>query len=110
MQFSQKSVSTSISLPPVIQAKPALNNEIAPTYQPPSPKAPLSASTVKRVLKQAHKNKEMAGFHSPFTWAWESLSDHTSVALVEHISTSVRYHWTISPDTFKPQNLGPVDA
>ncbi|UXT50154.1 hypothetical protein FY136_13245 [Agrobacterium tumefaciens] len=92
-----------------------------PEILPPSPKAipgpapvnptPLSPQTVYRIITRAVKSHNL-----PDLWIyaevirWGMLSGGTTVGIIEHQKTGVRYHFTVCPKTFKPKNLGPIDG
>lgn len=90
------------SLPPVV-ALP----EILP---PEPPRKPLSAKTVKRILENAVEEYSLfPDLDDADLLRWEVLEDGTTVGVIENTGTTVRYHWTICPKSFKPLNLGPID-
>jgi hypothetical protein len=92
-----------------------------PEILPPAPKAmpgpaplnptPLSPQTVYRIITRAVENRDLLdqwNYHDLIRW--DVLADGTTVGIIEHKRTSVRYHFTVCPKTFKPKNLGPIDG
>ncbi|WFU01937.1 hypothetical protein QA648_17830 [Rhizobium sp. CB3171] len=88
-------------LPPVRQATPSI----------PLNAAPLSPETVKRIIEKAIQHYDVPGLSIyPVHAGWLKSSDGTTFGIVEHRNTGVRYQVMVCPKTFKPKNLGPIDA
>lgn len=89
-------------LPPVRTA--------SPPPVPPKP-APLSSETVKRIINKAIFGDGVPGLSIyPKVTGWIMWADGTTVAIIEHYRTAVRYQVTVCPSTFELKNFGPIDA
>ncbi|TIX91611.1 hypothetical protein [Rhizobium sp. P44RR-XXIV] len=112
---------TAIIRQPTSRPKPQSTVVREPEILPPTPKAvlspapvnptPLSPQTVYRIITRAVKNHNLPDLWIyPEVIRWTMLPDGTTVGIIEHKQTGVRYRFTVCPKTFKPKNLGPIDG
>ncbi|MGY5780296.1 hypothetical protein [Rhizobium sp. LEGMi135b] len=71
---------------------------------------PLSSETVKRIVERAVQNWKVPDLSiRPKLAGWIKLPDGTTLGIVEHRDTGVRYQIMVCPGTFQLKNLGPID-